>query len=171
MTRPTPTLLALLLLAALAPASAEAGGKKFFLSRNTVWGDQALDACGQGYHMASLWEIFDPTLLKYDTKRGGTLGDAGSGPPAGLQGWIRTGANPNPAPTPGLGNWRASASRARRRRAWGARLNARDALREPDAERLFASHGPNWGGADLTSPPLTSVGLSLVTSPVLRSTR
>ena len=28
------------------------------------------DACGKGYHVASLWEIFDFTALQYDKKRG-----------------------------------------------------------------------------------------------------
>jgi hypothetical protein len=41
--------------------------------------------------MASMWEIHDPSNLKYDTERGFVEADSGSGPPANRQGWIRTG--------------------------------------------------------------------------------
>ena len=43
--------------------------------------------------MASLWEIFDPTGLRYDRTQGRLNDDSGFGPPADLSGWIRTGAN------------------------------------------------------------------------------
>ena len=72
---------------------ADAGTKKFYLTQSGANGSQALTACDGGYHMASIWEILDPSNLKYDTNRGRTLGDSGSGPPslgAGV-GWIRTG--------------------------------------------------------------------------------
>ena len=49
-----------------------------------------LTACAPGFHMASIWEIHDPTSLLYDTTLGATQDDAGSGPP-NTKGWIRTG--------------------------------------------------------------------------------
>lgn len=74
---------------------ADAGPKKYYLTKGTFDGSEALMACDRwnGYHMASIWEILDPSNLKYDTQRGRTAGDSGSGPPTegvGL-GWIRTG--------------------------------------------------------------------------------
>jgi hypothetical protein len=50
-----------------------------------------LSACAAGFHMASLWEILDPTQLQYDTTLGQTTEDSGFGPPSRLGGWIRTG--------------------------------------------------------------------------------
>ena len=41
--------------------------------------------------MASLWEIFDPSNLSYDTNLGVTLADSDSGPPVASLGWICTG--------------------------------------------------------------------------------
>jgi hypothetical protein len=61
--------------------------------------------------MASLWEIFDVTSLKYDTTLGHTEADSGGGPPAGLlsPGWIRTGGEaktaPDPIPPANCGAW------------------------------------------------------------------
>ena len=95
---------AALALAAFASAPSQAGPKKYFLTLELVIARNAPDACGKGYHMASLWEIFDPTLLKYDTKRGQASDDSASGPPAGPSGWIRTGAGSSSSSTPGTGN-------------------------------------------------------------------
>jgi hypothetical protein len=41
--------------------------------------------------MSSLWEIADPSNLKYDTVNRVTRDDSGDGPPTGIRGWIRTG--------------------------------------------------------------------------------
>ena len=71
--------------------------RKFYLTpTDTYNGSQALTACASGYHMASLWEIFDTSNLRYDTQLGFTLADSGSGPPSDAigdetEGWIRTG--------------------------------------------------------------------------------
>jgi hypothetical protein len=72
-------------------AEAAKGPRKFYLTQDFVKGSQALNACAEGYHMASLWEIFDTSNLKYDTTLGTTQDDSGSGPPTGFGGWIRTG--------------------------------------------------------------------------------
>ena len=71
------------------PIQAEAK-TKYYLTSVSVPGDAALTACDPGFHMASLWEIHDTSNLQYDTGRGLTQDDSGSGPPAAL-GWIRTG--------------------------------------------------------------------------------
>jgi hypothetical protein len=92
----------LLLLAAL-PSGAEAAGRKFYLTQDTFFGNQALTACAKGYHMASLWEIFNLSTLTYDTKRGQATQDSGNGPPP-IAGWIRTGFLDSGAATPGEGN-------------------------------------------------------------------
>jgi hypothetical protein len=54
--------------------------------------------------MASLWEILDPSNLRYDSLLGATLADSGQGPPAGLDGWVRTGNPPSGLPLAGDGN-------------------------------------------------------------------
>lgn len=86
-----------LLLAAsvLTSPSSAAGPKRdsrraYYLSQLSVAGDQALAACVSGFHMASLYEILDPSSLRYDTTFGVVTGDSGSGPPRNF-GWIRTG--------------------------------------------------------------------------------
>ena len=72
--------------------------RKFYLTPQAIYsGSEAPSACAAGYHMASLWEIFDTSNLRYDTQLGLTLEDSGSGPPTGIEsdnlgfGWIRTG--------------------------------------------------------------------------------
>jgi hypothetical protein len=80
--------------ASLAAQLASNGPRKFYLTKTLHTGDQALSACDMGYHMASLWEIHEPSNLRYDTGRGLTKPDSGSGPPQGgaqAAGWIRTG--------------------------------------------------------------------------------
>ncbi len=62
----------------------------FYLTKTIHNGAQALTACATGYHMASVWEIYDPSNLKYNRTYGLTLADSGYGPPNRF-GWIRTG--------------------------------------------------------------------------------
>lgn len=83
--------------AALTPLASRGQGKqqqrgprRFYLTQEGYDGSQALSACADGYHMASLWEILDPSNLSYDTSLGATVADSGSGPPNG-SGWLRTG--------------------------------------------------------------------------------
>lgn len=71
----------------------------FYLTSTDHTGSQASTACAAGFHMASLWEIFDPSNLRYETALGLTLGDTGSGPPSGHGGWIRTGFEKLSQPT------------------------------------------------------------------------
>ena len=80
--------------------------RKFYLTQDTFDGSQPLMACAKGFHMASLWEILDPSNLKYDTTRGVTFDDSGSGPPTNIDGWIRTGAGNLDSGGPGNANCR-----------------------------------------------------------------
>ena len=64
--------------------------RRYYLTKDVFQGDQALTACERGFHMASLWEIFNLSLLRYDTDRGTTAFDSGLGPP-NFGGWVRTG--------------------------------------------------------------------------------
>lgn len=65
--------------------------RRFYLTQGASTGGQALEACAAGFHMASLWEIWDPSHLRYDTTRGRAGADSGLGPPSspGASGWIR----------------------------------------------------------------------------------
>jgi len=85
--------------------------RKFYLTQSTVQGANADIACAAGYHMASLWEIFDTSNLQYDTTLGVTAVDAGAGPPAVVTGWIRTGNAPSgTSAAPGEANCNAWSS-------------------------------------------------------------
>jgi hypothetical protein len=74
-------------------------GRMFYLTKSLVQGNATLTACAAGYHMASIWEIHEPAILKYNTTLGQTSADSGEGPPTFalqntprvLPGWVRTG--------------------------------------------------------------------------------
>jgi hypothetical protein len=76
--------------------------RAFYLTSSNIVADSVLTACDTGFHMASLWEIFDVSRLRYDTTRGYTSADSGSGPPSTYHGWIRTGFT--------VGDWQAPGS-------------------------------------------------------------
>ncbi len=92
--------------------------RRYYLTQGGVFGGEALTACAAGFHMASLWEIADPTSLKYDTALGQVRADSGQGPPTVAVadwGWIRTGFDSDSSGTPGKANceaWTDSASLA-----------------------------------------------------------
>lgn len=99
------------------------GPRRFYLTENSFTGSQALTACAAGYHMSSMWEIVDPSNLKYDTSLGATTADSGFGPPTLVvvnadlifnRGWVRTGARSSSlsAGDPGLRNCDAYTSDA-----------------------------------------------------------
>jgi hypothetical protein len=84
---------------------ANKGPRKFYLTKTFHNGAEALSACAAGYHMASLWEIHEPSNLRYDTELGLTREDSGFGPPGGSAGWIPTGFDASSgAVFPGTGN-------------------------------------------------------------------
>ena len=60
--------------------------------------------CACGYHFASLWEILDPSNLKYNTNLGYDQDDSGYGPPSFISGWVRTGYSSNNNSNPGQAN-------------------------------------------------------------------
>ena len=68
--------------------------REYYLTTATYDGASATTACASGYHMASIWEILDPSGLKYNTTLGHTTDDSGSGPPV-ARGWVRTGYTSN----------------------------------------------------------------------------
>ncbi|MHB8788976.1 MAG: hypothetical protein ACYDBT_03760 [Desulfobulbaceae bacterium] len=83
------------------------GGRKiFYLTHNDYYPNQALTACGAGYHMASLWEILNVTNLvyEYDNPAAYTKTDSGYGPPSNWYGWVRTGYDSSGSSTTGRGN-------------------------------------------------------------------
>jgi hypothetical protein len=67
--------------------------KRYYLSGNRVNGKEVTKACREGFHTASLWELYDTSNLRYAAEFGeAALGlDKGSGPPTGFFGWVRTG--------------------------------------------------------------------------------
>ena len=67
------------------------GSRQYYLTTETFDGASADSACAAGYHMASLWEILDPSNLVYNTALGYTTDDSGQGPPTTRNGWVRTG--------------------------------------------------------------------------------
>ena len=75
--------------------------RRFYLTLNEAFdGVGAPNACADGFHFASTYEIRDTTMLAYDSVLGYTLDDSGSGPPTPLApsnpyGWIRTGSSGN----------------------------------------------------------------------------
>ena len=89
---------------AAAPAKSTAPTRGYYLTTGTFDGSHALAACSAGYHMASVWEIHEPSNLRYDTNLGFNLDDSGLGPPTGPGGWIRTGLVSNVSGVTGVGN-------------------------------------------------------------------
>jgi hypothetical protein len=95
------------------PLAASSGMRQYYLTKTYSFGADADDACASGYHMASLWEIVDPSNLKYNTDLGVTWSDSGQGPSSYTDGWVRTGYVSSADSVPGWGNcnaWTSSAS-------------------------------------------------------------
>jgi hypothetical protein len=75
--------------------------RTFYLTSGKSFnGGQASTGCAAGFHLASQWEIVDPSNLRYDTTLGFTQGDSGEGPPGtdstnvnvgDVDGWARDG--------------------------------------------------------------------------------
>ena len=80
------------------------GRRRFYLTKTPHLGSTALSACAAGFHMAAIDEIFITTVLQYDTTRGETEDDSGSGPPRDFNGWVRTGTVDNVSQINGRGN-------------------------------------------------------------------
>jgi len=82
------------------------GGRHFYLTNASFASNQALTACASGYHMASLWELIDPSNLTYDYDHpdAHTKADSGQGPPSLWYGRVRTGTDSSNSSTAGTGN-------------------------------------------------------------------
>ncbi|BCS31783.1 hypothetical protein TBR22_A09870 [Luteitalea sp. TBR-22] len=68
--------------------------RAYYMTRTTHTGSQALTACAAGYHMASVFEISVPAMLRYERTLGVTNVDSGAGPPSGStsgRAWVRSG--------------------------------------------------------------------------------
>ena len=77
--------------------------RRYYLTTGDFDGAAALTACDSGFHMASLFEIISPSVLRYDGTRGLVSFDSGSGPPH-EGGWIRTGFSSGVGTVPGQAN-------------------------------------------------------------------
>jgi hypothetical protein len=83
-----------------APTTQVDARRPFYLTKGRFNGGKALTACATGYHMASVWEIKETALLRYDNTLGRNDGDSTfGGPPSSTTndskgiGWIRAGSN------------------------------------------------------------------------------
>ena len=72
--------------------------RSFYLTQTEHTGSQALTACAEDYHMASLWEILDPSNLRYNTELGYTRADSGSGPQSHMDSLAQAGTPSAVAP-------------------------------------------------------------------------
>ena len=95
----------------LAPTVAATRMRQYYLTKDSFKGSKpsgsngsGAGVCANGYHFASLWEILDPSNLKYDTVLGDARFDSGKGPPSFTLGWVRTGSSTNNFPNPGRAN-------------------------------------------------------------------
>ena len=93
------------------PAVAAARMRQYYLTKDSFKGSKpsgsngsGAGVCANGYHFASLWEILDPSNMKYDTLLGDDSLDSGKGPPSFTSGWVRTGSSSNNSPNPGHAN-------------------------------------------------------------------
>jgi len=111
-------------------ASATLGVRQFYLTKSTFQAGEARTVCTNGYHFASIWEIADPSALKYNTDLGRTGPDSGGGPPTQIwlfgtsttaRGWVRTGYSTWSSDTVGQAN--CSAWGTSDGLAWGTAAN------------------------------------------------
>jgi hypothetical protein len=98
------------------PASAGAdthGMRRYYATLSLVPGNQVWSACADGYHMASMWELYDLSNLIYNPELGAKNNDSGAGPPSvtpffnaslAVKGWVRTGYVMNGSSTVGRAN-------------------------------------------------------------------
>ncbi len=120
--------------------ASSSGMRGYYLTPDKYEGDSAPIACAEGYHFASLWEIVDPSNLKYNTALGlaGDEDDSGQGPPTDVSGgWVRTGYSSNgDSTTPGVANCEA----------WGSEsMSKNGTLAFLDSTWDSAGAFPGWG--------------------------
>jgi hypothetical protein len=101
--------------ASLAPAVTSSDARHFYVTDFNVATDATLTACSIGYHMASMWEILDPSNLVYNFAHpdAHTKADSGHGPPSFWYGWVRTGqssSNANTGTFDNCNNWTSTSA-------------------------------------------------------------
>ena len=99
------------------------GQRSYYLTKTPKNGKYTLTACEEGYHMASLWEILDPSNLKYDTELGLQNTDSGEGPPSGYYGWVRTGYESNASSSDPAGMVNCNAWKSNNPSDWGSAVS------------------------------------------------
>jgi hypothetical protein len=62
--------------------------RRFYLTTGSFPGNHQANICAVGFHMASLWEILDPSSLTYDTQLGQTNCAAWTTASSGAQGSV-----------------------------------------------------------------------------------
>ena len=94
-----------------APLASSTGMRQYYLTENQYEGDEptgtdgnGAGVCAAGYHFASMWELLNPSSLKYNATLGFTRDDGGQGPPSNVRGWVRTGNVSSGTDTVGIGN-------------------------------------------------------------------
>ena len=88
-----------------APLASSTGMRQYYLTKLTYSTAEAgAGVCADGYHFASMWEILDPSNLRYNTSLGLTEDDSGQGPPSNIWGFVRTGNVSSSDSTVGTGN-------------------------------------------------------------------
>jgi hypothetical protein len=95
-----------------APSAPYASLRQYYLTTSPSSATGAMTACASGYHLASLWEILDTSILDYNNNLGYNQGDSGSGPPTYL-GWIQTGHIHSGSAIPGMASceyWSSNSS-------------------------------------------------------------
>jgi hypothetical protein len=87
--------------------------QKYYVTRTLHSVEEVSSACAAGYHFASIWEIADPSALKYNHELGWSGPDSGGGPPSAIKlfgntwpinGWVRTGYTTAITEPPGQAN-------------------------------------------------------------------
>lgn len=123
------------------PLAASTGLRQYYLTKNTYTGVNASTACDTGYHFASLWEILDPSSLKYNTDKGFTTDDSGHGPPTTgvANAWVRTGYDSNASDTDPTGQVNCDAWTSESLSDWGTYVRLSD-----DWENSFTQNVHVW---------------------------
>jgi len=75
------------------PSTSSAPARRYYMTRAQVSGADTETVCEPGYHFASIWEIIDPSNLRYNPDLGEDQADSGLGPPADYPAWVRTGGS------------------------------------------------------------------------------
>ncbi len=62
------------------------GARRYYLSATSVTGELVASHCDSGFHLATSFELWDPSDMQYDRSRGLTTNE--SGPAVSTRGWI-----------------------------------------------------------------------------------